>query len=71
VQHDALFSEPSPGSKASLSVQHFRDEARRIREVAVHFTNTEIREQMLDIAAQYDVLAESVERRSPWIKAGA
>lgn len=59
----SLTPEPSRGSKASLSVQHFRDEARRVRRDAAHFTSTEIRRQMLDVAAQYDVLAEGEDRR--------
>jgi hypothetical protein len=51
--------------RSRSSVQHFRDEARRIRGVAARFTTTEIRQQMLDLAAQYDMLAVTLERRSP------
>jgi hypothetical protein len=59
----SLPPEPSEGSKASLSVQLFRKEASRIRRDAERVTGEEIRRQMLDIAAQYDVLAESEERQ--------
>jgi 4'-phosphopantetheinyl transferase EntD len=59
----SLTPEPSVGSKASLSVQHFRGEARRVRRDAERITGDAIRRQMLDVAAQYDVLAEGEERQ--------
>jgi F0F1-type ATP synthase membrane subunit b/b' len=40
--------------------QHCREEAARIRDSAERFTDKKIRRQMLDIAAQYDRLAESL-----------
>jgi hypothetical protein len=55
--------EPSEGSKASLSVQRLRDEARRVRRDAERITGEETRRQMLDVAAQYDGLAEGEERQ--------
>jgi len=55
--------EPSVGSKASLSVQRLRYEARRVRRDAEHITGEVTRRQMLDVADQYDVLAEGEERQ--------
>jgi hypothetical protein len=49
-------SEPAP------NVQRYREEARRIRRDADRFKSESIRRQVLDIAAQYDKLAENLER---------
>lgn len=49
-------SEPSPPT-----AQHCREEAARIRLGAVHFTAAAIRRQLLDIAAQYERLADSLD----------
>jgi hypothetical protein len=46
-----------PPSKA----QHYREEARRIRLAAARSTNDNTRQQILDVADQYDALAESLE----------
>jgi len=59
----SLIPEPSRGSKAPLSVQRFRGEASRIRRDAKRITGDKIRRQMLDVAAQYEVLAEGEERQ--------
>ena len=56
--------EPSVGSNASFSIQRLRGEASRIRRDAERITDEEIRRQMHDVAAQYDVLAE-IEERQP------
>jgi hypothetical protein len=48
-------SDPPPNA------QRHREEARRIRRAAKRITDEKIRRQMLDIADQYDRLAESVE----------
>ena len=56
-------AEPSVGSKASSSVQRLRNEARRVRRDAERITGENTRRQMLDVAAQYDVLAEGEERQ--------
>jgi len=55
--------QPTERSELPFSAQRLRDEARRIRHDAAYFTGTEIRRQMLNVAAQYDVLAEGEERR--------
>jgi hypothetical protein len=59
----SLTPEPSEGPKASLRVQRFRGEALRIRRDAKRVTDEETRRQMLDVAAQYDVLAAGEERQ--------
>jgi hypothetical protein len=43
--------------------QRLRNEAWRVRRDADRITDEKIRRQMLDVAAQYDVLAETEERR--------
>jgi hypothetical protein len=55
--------DPSAGSKASLSVQRLRGEAQRVRRDAERITGAETRRQLLDVAAQYEVLAEGEERQ--------
>jgi hypothetical protein len=49
--------EPMP----SLPADYYRHHAARVRELAVETTTPEIREQLLDIARQYDGLAEQAE----------
>jgi hypothetical protein len=44
-----------------LKAKRFREEARRIRREAELFADELTRRQMLDIAAQYDKLAEKLE----------
>jgi hypothetical protein len=46
-----------------LKAQHFRKEARRIRRDAKRIIDKENRRQLLDIAAQYDRLAEGLEQK--------
>jgi hypothetical protein len=48
-------------SKLLLKAQQLRAEAERVRLNAEHFAGQEIRLQLLDIAAQYDRLAESLD----------
>jgi hypothetical protein len=48
-------SEPVP------TAQYFRDQAARIRIDAARFTDEMNRQQLLNIAAQYDALAESID----------
>jgi hypothetical protein len=50
-------SEPPPNG------HRLRDEASRVRRDAERITDEKIRGQLLNIAAQYDRLAESVEHR--------
>jgi hypothetical protein len=48
--------------QSASRAQHYREEARRIRRDAEgSTTEDEIRRQMLDIAAQYDRLADSAD----------
>jgi hypothetical protein len=51
--------EPTEISELPLSARRLRDEAWRIRHDAEHITDEKIRRQLLNIAAQYDRLAES------------
>jgi hypothetical protein len=51
-------SDPPPNA------QHYRDLARRIRRDAERATSDEVRRQLLNIAAQYETLAENLERQS-------
>lgn len=46
------------------NAQHFREEAHRIRSDAEHVTDEMVRNKLLDIAGQYDKLAESVDDQS-------
>ena len=57
TEQPALRSDPPPNT------QRCRERAQRIRSLAEGITGAETRRQMLDVAAQYDVLAESEERR--------
>jgi hypothetical protein len=50
-------------SEQPLYAQRLRDEAWRVRRDAERITDEKIRRQLLDIAVQYDVLAETEERR--------
>jgi hypothetical protein len=50
-----------PPSTPSLPVDYYRKHAVRVRELAAETTTPEIREQLLDIARQYDGLAEMAE----------
>jgi len=54
---------PRPIRRIESSVQCLRDEARRIRRDAERITGEETRRQMLDVAAQYEDLAEGEERQ--------
>lgn len=45
--------------------QRYRDEAARRREEATRIITADIRQQMLDIAKQYEYLAKSLEENSP------
>jgi hypothetical protein len=47
------------------TAQHYRDEARRVRREAEHVKDETRRQQMLDIAAQYDRLALNLEGDEP------
>jgi hypothetical protein len=46
---------------APLKAEHYREEAARLRQTAKHITDERIREQVLDLAAQYDRLAADLE----------
>jgi len=48
-------SEPAP------TAQHYREEAARIRIDAARFTDEQNRQQLFDIAAQYDRMADSLD----------
>jgi len=52
----------SPPSAPSLPADYYRKHAARVRELAADATTPEIREQLHDIARQYDGLAEMVEQ---------
>ena len=53
-----------------LRVQQYRDRARDLRDQAAQTPWLDIRKQMLEMAREYDLLAESVDRqRGPtWLK---
>jgi len=50
-----------PPSTPSLPADYYRKHAARVRELAVETTTPEIREQLHDVARQYDGLAEQAE----------
>jgi hypothetical protein len=52
--------EPTP-STPTLPADYYRQHAVRVRELAAETTTPEIREQLHDIARQYDGLAEMAE----------
>jgi len=53
--------EPTP-SMPSLPADYYRHHAARVRALAAGTTMPEIREQLRDVARQYDGLAEMVEQ---------
>ena len=48
-------------SDAPANAPRYREEARRIRRDAERITDEKTRRQMLDVAAQYDRLADALE----------
>ena len=50
-----------PSSDLPPNAQRYREEARRLRRDAERFTHENMRRQILDIAAQYDRLADSLD----------
>jgi hypothetical protein len=63
VSLSTVTAEQTARSEQRPYAQRLRDEAWRVRRDAEHITDEKIRRQLDDIAAQYDVLAESEERR--------
>jgi hypothetical protein len=47
--------------ESSPKAQHYREEAARIRLDAARFTGEGVRRQLLDIAAQYERMADSLD----------
>ena len=66
---DWLVERVGPGSPAetprSERVAQYRREAAAVRAKAASVTDSTVRQQLLDIAHQYDVLAISIERLGP------
>jgi hypothetical protein len=63
VSLSPVTAEQTGRSEQPPYAQRLRDEAWRVRRDAERVTDDKIRDQLLDIAAQYDVLAESAERQ--------
>jgi hypothetical protein len=55
---------PAEGSEPLWIAQRLRWEARRVRSDAERFKGEETRRQMINIAVQYDVLADNLERKT-------
>jgi hypothetical protein len=64
VSLSPVTAEQTGRSEQPLYAERLREEAWRVRRDAEHITDEKIRRQLHDIAAQYDVLAESAERQS-------
>jgi hypothetical protein len=63
VSLSPITSEQAGRSEQPRYAQRLRDEAWRVRRDAERITDEKIRRQLHDIAVQYDVLAETEERR--------
>jgi hypothetical protein len=48
-----------------LTAEQYRDEAKRVRRIAEASTNEHIREELFEIAKEFEALAASVERSEP------
>jgi hypothetical protein len=55
---------PKPNSTPAERIVHYRDTATRLQEIAGRAVTVDVRDKLLEIARQYDDLAEQVQGRT-------